>query len=308
MATRNKTDYFKEIRDKFKTQRKSLPLFQNDLENGKSKLIDNNNRELEIRNNDHRLSVNPAWMISLDDIQYDFERIKKKLTELKDRHSKHLLPGFDERNGEEQAIDILTADITGIFHQCQNKIKKLAKESLQPQEKRMQENMQASFASQLQELSIEFRKIQRNYLQRLRGIEQGSDLFPPAQGKDQEMFAVEHGMTQAQLDRILSIEVMANQREAETRQIYRSVVELAEIFKDLAVLVVDQGTILDRIDYNIEQAAVQTHRAVAELDQTRKYQKSARAKYCIILLCVLIMGLLIVIVLKTVLGGLKIAV
>ena len=33
----------------------------------------------------------------------------------------------------------------------------------------------------------------------------------------------------------------------------QSIEELSEIFKELAVLVIDQGTILDRIDFNMEQ-------------------------------------------------------
>ena len=35
--------------------------------------------------------------------------------------------------------------------------------------------------------------------------------------------------------------------------IAKSIEELATIFKELAVLVIDQGTILDRIDFNMEQ-------------------------------------------------------
>ena len=33
----------------------------------------------------------------------------------------------------------------------------------------------------------------------------------------------------------------------------QSIEELSDIFKELAVLVIDQGTILDRIDFNMEQ-------------------------------------------------------
>lgn len=33
----------------------------------------------------------------------------------------------------------------------------------------------------------------------------------------------------------------------------KSIEDLSTIFKELAVLVIDQGTILDRIDYNMEQ-------------------------------------------------------
>lgn len=42
------------------------------------------------------------------------------------------------------------------------------------------------------------------------------------------------------------------QREKEILQIARSINDLAVVFKDLAFLVTEQGTILDRIDFNIE--------------------------------------------------------
>ncbi len=35
----------------------------------------------------------------------------------------------------------------------------------------------------------------------------------------------------------------------------KSIEELSVIFKELAVLVIDQGTVLDRIDYNMEQVS-----------------------------------------------------
>ena len=40
------------------------------------------------------------------------------------------------------------------------------------------------------------------------------------------------------------------------------------LFKDLSVLVIEQGTILDRIDYNIENAAVHVEKANVHLDKT----------------------------------------
>ena len=42
-----------------------------------------------------------------------------------------------------------------------------------------------------------------------------------------------------------------NERDEEIVRIAKSIEELAAIFKELAVLVIDQGTILDRIDYNM---------------------------------------------------------
>ena len=61
----------------------------------------------------------------------------------------------------------------------------------------------------------------------------------------------------------------------------KSINDLAAIFKDLSVLVVEQGTILDRIDYNIESAKEDTLNANKNLEAVQKSEKSTRARNCI---------------------------
>lgn len=55
-------------------------------------------------------------------------------------------------------------------------------------------------------------------------------------------------------------------RDRELTEIAKSIAQLAELFKDLSALVIDQGTLLDSVEYNIEQTAVQMSEAVKELD------------------------------------------
>ena len=49
-------------------------------------------------------------------------------------------------------------------------------------------------------------------------------------------------------------------------------------------MVQDQGTILDRIDYNIEQTQVQVYEGYQQLKKADSYQRANRKMYCILIL------------------------
>merc|ERR1712032_426359 len=87
-------------------------------------------------------------------------------------------------------------------------------------------------------------------------------------------------------------------RDKEISSIAKNIEELGTIFKELAVLVIDQGTILDRIDYNMEAVVEHTKTGIKQLEKAEKSQKSARPMKCIICLLITIMILLLILVMK----------
>jgi syntaxin 16 len=62
--------------------------------------------------------------------------------------------------------------------------------------------------------------------------------------------------------------------------------------------VLEQGTILDRIDYNIEQAHKDTKQAVVHLEKTKEIEKSGCARGVIICMSVTILVLVLLMVMK----------
>jgi syntaxin 16 len=68
---------------------------------------------------------------------------------------------------------------------------------------------------------------------------------------------------------LTSNDAAIQQREREITDIAEGIMELADIFKDLQAMVIDQGTMLDRIDYNVEQMNVHVKEADKEMTIVR---------------------------------------
>lgn len=89
---------------------------------------------------------------------------------------------------------------------------------------------------------------------------------------------------------------MVAEREEEVNKIVRSIMDLNDIFKDLGQMVHEQGTVLDRIDYNIEQTQVQVHEGFKQLQKAERYQRKNRKMHCILILAATIIVLVILLI------------
>ncbi|XP_037726480.1 syntaxin-16 [Drosophila subpulchrella] len=76
---------------------------------------------------------------------------------------------------------------------------------------------------------------------------------------------------------------VAQHREQEVTKIVKSIYDLNDIFKDLGHMVQEQGTVLDRIDYNVEQTQTRVSEGLRQLHKAEMYQRKNR-KMCVILI------------------------
>lgn len=93
------------------------------------------------------------------------------------------------------------------------------------------------------------------------------------------------------------------QREREIEEIAQGIIELSDLFRDLQTMVIDQGTMLDRIDYNVERMNTDVKGAAKELNTASGYQKKTTKRKIILLLLLLVAGLFILLLIKPKKGG-----
>lgn len=260
-----------------------------------------------------RLELPPEWVDDLDATNELVSTIKERMAVLNTMHNKHInQPSFDGGMEQEQEIEICTAEITGYFHKCQKNIQVIAKKGVRAESSSQQalsKNVAAALAKDVQELSMTFRKDQSRYLKRLRGQEDRNRSYgldgasadsagSPIDNYEDENYDVDDGFTDEQLDKLKSNTANITQREQEITNIVSSIHELAEIFKDLGSLISEQGTILDRIDYNIEMATHSVSEGRKQLEKAETYQKRSSKKLLILLLVVIIVGMFFAVVFK----------
>lgn len=253
----------------------------------------------------------PAWVDTVEEVEDCLRDIERRIEALKELHRKKLMVTFDEEGeqAKEREIEATAKGITSTFRKAERVLKSITSDTdftSTDADSKIRSNMVRTLASRLQQASVTFRRTQKEYLKQRAAQKNSGGAFDflseaEEQSKATSIVAVDAGSTALTLEQIAVVDDMERQiaqRDKEIAAIVESIEELSQIFKELAVLVIDQGTILDRIDYNMEQVVERVEDGVVALEKAEQYQKSARPRWCICALLVLIAILMTLLVLK----------
>lgn len=89
---------------------------------------------------------------------------------------------------------------------------------------------------------------------------------------------------------------MAEHREKEVIKIVKSIADLHDIFKDLGQMVQEQGTVLDRIDFNVEQTQTRVTEGYKQLQKAEMYQRKNRKMHCILILATVTLIMMVLLI------------
>lgn len=252
----------------------------------------------------------PGWAGKVEGLNYQISRVESRVSELNSLHVSHLSrPGMEEGGELEERIAQMTADMTKQFSECNKQLAALQRHSatLAGSQKRVLTNIVTNLVTRLQEITGDFRLSQGNYLRKVEAREQRNNQYFTSFTQDDEddgLLILDTGPGSGwHKQDMLQMEENSKflrKREQEISSIVQSIQDLNTIFKDLASMVSEQGEIVDRIDYNIENASIKVEHGLEELKKASKYQKSNRKMKCILVLGIsLIILIFLLIITKT---------
>ncbi|KAK8272177.1 hypothetical protein V6Z12_D11G313100 [Gossypium hirsutum] len=244
----------------------------------------------------------PAWVDVSEEIASNVQRARVKMNELAKAHAKALMPSFGDGKEDQQNIEALTTEITNLLKKSEKKLLQKLSAAGPSEDSNVRKNVQRQLATDLQNLSMELRKKQSTYLKCLRQqMEDAADLEMNLNGnrpKEEDDDLDDMIFSEHQMARLKQSEVYTVEREREIQQIVESVNELAQIMKDLSVLVIDQGTIVDRIDYNIQNVATTVEEGLKQLQKAERTQKQGGMVMCATVLVIMCFVMLVLLILK----------
>ncbi len=91
-------------------------------------------------------------------------------------------------------------------------------------------------------------------------------------------------------------------RNADIQKLVKNIADINQMFQDMSILVESQQTLINDIEYNVQEVKADVKSAGEELVQARAHQKSKnKKKMCVILLILIIIAIIVIAILASVL-------
>ena len=271
-----------------------------DNESKKAHLINGKNIELQSVSYKSNLNIINKFHLFYEiynSTKFTYDELTNEMSLLERKQEDRIKTKIYESENKaiDQDIKKIITSMTQKLKNCEKNIKYLSESNfeLTPAEISIKENIKINLAEKIQKFSINFRNNEKIFREKLKELGGGSSVIDD---ENDDLNA----------DNILPNDFFAKfddsnnelkKRDEGITTMVSSLNELSTIFKDLQNVVQQQGTILDRIDYNIDIAAENSKKAQKHLVKAEEEQhKSCFRNATLILLVVIFVEVILIII------------
>ena len=196
------------------------------------------------------------------------------------------MPKFDDDENIKlnKGITNLVKEMTNDLQNCENIIKEINSDS-EINNNQIKQNIKQSIYTKIADFTKKYKLNQELYSDKYKDLvgEEEPSLHYSVKGFN-------FLMTESDNTKEL------RKRDNELNSLLNNVNDLASLFKDMQNLVMEQGTVLDRIDYNIDIAGVNVTKGKKSIIKANEYQKNNcfRNITIILLVCIFIECILLI--------------
>ncbi|KAH9390046.1 Syntaxin-1A, partial [Tyrophagus putrescentiae] len=248
------------------------------------------------------------FFTEVEQIRENIEKMQTNVEEVKKIHSAILsAPQTDDK--VKQQLEDLMADIKRTANRVRGKLKvmeqnieQLEQTSMMSADFRIRKTQHSMLSQKFVEVMTDYNKTQTDYRERCKArIQRQLEITGRSTTNEELEEMLESGnpaiftqgiMTDTQQAKQTLADIEA--RHADIIKLENSIRELHDMFMDMAMLVESQGEMIDRIEFHVSSALEYVEEAVKDTKKAMEYQRKARRKQIMILICLLIIGFILV--------------
>uniref|UniRef100_A0A8C6TUB8 Syntaxin-3 n=1 Tax=Neogobius melanostomus TaxID=47308 RepID=A0A8C6TUB8_9GOBI len=240
------------------------------------------------------------FFCQIEDIRSSIDKIDENVAEVKKLYSVILsAPTSDQKTQDD--LEAITNDIKKMANNARNKLKTIERNLESEEQERISADMRirksqhAVLSRKFVEVMTKYNEAQVDFRERSKGrIQRQLEITGKATTDDELEEMLESGnaaVFTAIVDSGISKQALSEieSRHKDIVRLESSIKELHDMFVDIAMLVENQGEIVDNIEQNVSKSVDHIVEAKEQTKKAVKYQTSARKKTVIVVVVVVIL-------------------
>ncbi|KAK0141216.1 Syntaxin-3 [Merluccius polli] len=245
------------------------------------------------------------FFAQIEDIRGSIDKIDTSVADIKKLYSTILSAPTSEQKTQDD-LEAITNEIKKSANNARNKLKTIERQLESNTDERasadlrIRKSQHAILAKKFVEVMTKYNEAQMDFRDKSKGriarqleitgkATTDEELEEMLEGGNAAVFSA--GIMESKINQQALNEIEA--RHKDIMRLESSIKELHDMFVDIAMLVENQGGMIDRIESNMDQSVGFVERAVADTKKAAKFQQEARRKQMMIFCCCVILTLIV---------------